>query len=319
MRVLTDKRRQRVAGGTDAKVLLADTDAALLDEATALLRANGLRVAALSRADAAGPLFQAFQPDVLVIGTHAPQMHGVEIGRRLCRMARGALPVIYIIDAPDPELRRYCLMRGSGVDVVSRPLRADELAQKVMAQARLRAAQQRAARRASTEVSSTQLMERATGLYNRAFVSAVLGHELRRGERHGDSCTLLLAELNNYPDFKRRFGREMADRLLVYTALVLRQSVRESDVVGRVGEAQFGFVLPRMRFEDVRQIRRRLQTRFSAARFQLGGQLFRPTVSLGAASFPEIVGGAQALMQVAEVELRRARAGNAERAVNLAG
>lgn len=317
---MTEKRK-KLQPGCDAKVLLADSDPVMLEEASRLLRTGGLRVATLSRPEAAGPLFKAFQPDVLVMATRAPQMTGVEIGRRLCRMAKGALPVIYIIDAPDPELRSYCLSRGSGVDAVSRPLKSDELVQKVIAHARLRENVQREARRAGAEESTAQIQDKATGVYNRAFVSAVLGHELRRGERHGDSCALLLTQLNNYADIKKRFGRDISERLLVYTSLVLRQSVRESDVVGRVGEAEFGLVLPRTRFEDIKAIRRRIQARFSAARFQLGGYVFRPSVALGAASFPEVVGGAQALFAVADVELKRSRtSSSSERGVTgLAG
>ncbi|MFL5320451.1 MAG: GGDEF domain-containing protein [Myxococcaceae bacterium] len=313
------EKRKKLPAGTDAKVLLADPDPVQLEEASKLLRAGGLRVAALSRPEAAGPLFKAFVPDVLVMATRAPQMHGVEIGRKLLRMAKGALPIIYIIDAPDPELRSYCLIRGYGVDAVSRPLRTDELAQRVIAQARLRESFQRESRRVGAYESSSQIQDKATGVYNRAFVSAVLSHELRRGERHGDGCALLLTELNNFPEIKRRFGREIAERLLVYSSLVLRQSVRESDVVGRVGEAQFGMVLPRTRHEDLRTIRRRIQTRFQAARFQLGGYVFRPSVSLGAASFPEVVGGAHALFALADVELKRSRAGHSDRVTGMTG
>src|SRR6476619_789835 len=102
------EKRKKLPVGVDAEVLLADPDPVQLEEASKLLRSGGLRVAALSRPEAAVPLFKASQPDVLVMATRAPQMNGVEIARRLCRMARGALPVVYIIDAPDPELRSYC-------------------------------------------------------------------------------------------------------------------------------------------------------------------------------------------------------------------
>lgn len=293
----------------EARVLLVDTNPDQLDATSQLLRDGGMRVAAVSRPDAAGALFKAFSPEVLVMATRAPQMEGVEIGRRLHKSVKGALPIIYIIDAPDPELRQYCLLRGAGVDAVSRPLHATELVAKVLAQAKLRMSLEREVKRAGAADSGQAVQDKATGIFNRATVSALLGHEIKRGQRHGDNVTLLLVGLNNHQAFKKRFGREMSERLLVYASLVVRESVRESDVVGRMGESTFGIVLPRTRSEDVQPVLKRLAARFAAARFQLGGQLLRPSVAMGAASFPEVVGGANGLLAAAELELARSRHG----------
>lgn len=316
MRVQSEKRKRLLA--TEARVLLVDSNPAMLDEASQLLREGGMRVAAVSRPDAAAALFKAFTPDVLVMATRAPQMDGAEMGRRLSRTVKGALPIIYIIDAPDPELRRYCLLRGNGVDAVSRPLHADDLVARVLAQARVKMSLERELKRANAEDTGAAVLDKATGLNSRAVVTTVLNHELKRGERHGDSVTLMLVSINNYQGFKKRFGREMAQRLLIYSSLVVRQSVRESDVVGRVGESTFGVVLPRTRAEDVQPVLHRLTQRFSGARFQLGGQLFRPSVAMGAASFPDVVGGAAGLFAAAELELTRARHGQ-ESVTGLAG
>ena len=315
MKVQADKRNKMVAG--EARVLLVDSNPAQLDETSQLLREGGFRVAAVSRPDAAAALFKAFAPDVVVVATRAPQMEGAEIGRQLHTLVKGALPVIYLIDAPDPELRSYCLLRGAGVDALSRPLHADELVHKVLAHAKLRRSLE--ARKADADDSGAGLTDKVTGIYHRAAVNALLSHELLRGARHGDSCSLLLVGINNYPLFKKRFGREMSERLLVYTSLVLRESVRESDVVGRMSEASFGLVLPRTRFEDVKPIIARIQGRFSAARFQLGGQFYRPSMALGASSFPEVVGGVSGLLAAAELELTRSRLGQTDGVAQLLG
>lgn len=314
MRVQTDKRKKLTA--SEARVLLVDSNPDQLDATSQVLRDGGMRVAAVSRPDAASALFKAFAPDVLVMATRAPQMEGVEIGRALHKSVKGALPIIYIIDAPDPELRRYCLLRGAGVDAVSRPLHADELVMKVLAQVKLRHALKRQAKKSHAVDFGQTVQDRCTGVFNRATTNAMLTHELKRGQRHGDNVTTLLVGLNNFQAFKKRFGREMADRLLVFTSLIIRESTRESDLVGRMGEATFGLVLPRTGSEAVQPVLKRLSSRFSAARFQLGGQLFRPSVSLGAASFPEVVGGAQALLTAAELELTRSRHGQDSLAVS---
>jgi diguanylate cyclase (GGDEF)-like protein len=307
LKVQAERRKKLKA--IEARVLLVDSNPEQLDATSQLLRDGGMRVAAVSRPDAAGALFKAFSPDVIVIATRAPQMDGVEMGRQLHKSVKGALPIIYIIDAPDPELRQYCLLRGSGVDALSRPLHADELVAKVLSQAKLRASLEREAKRAHAEGTGQDLQDKATGIFNRATLGALLTHEIKRGQRHGDNVALLLVGLNNHQAFKKRFGREMAERLLVYTSLVVRESVRESDAVGRLNEATFGIMLPKTRSEDVQPVLKRLTARFAAARFQLGGQLLRPSVAMGAASFPETVGGANGLLAAAELELTRSRHG----------
>ena len=64
-----------------------------------------------------------------------------------------------------------------------------------------------------------------------------------------------------------------------------------------------------MDFAAAQTVFSRIEARFAQARFRLEGQLVRPSVQLGAVSFPDVLGTPAQLLEAAQLEGRRGREG----------
>lgn len=300
-------RRKRVGkAGQPPTVLVVEPRAEDLERTRALLGEAGFRVVPLTRFDAAMPLFEVIRPDAVLLAAQPPDYAAVQVARRLRQLSRGTVPVLYYVDSNDLEAYRYCLEKGQCVDVVPRSASGAELALKLHAQLKLKAAVLRAA---AGEESGTALAlhDPVTGLYNKPFLLALIGQEVRRAERYGGSFSLVVAEAEGWNGFRKEYGRGMAERLLVYTAVVLGQTVREADAVARLADSQFAMLLPGTPAEGVPEVLARVSARFETARFQVEGKVVRTSLELGAVSFPDAVGTPTQLLGAALQELRRTR------------
>lgn len=83
-----------------------------------------------------------------------------------------------------------------------------------------------------------------TGLNNRYYLNQALKKEVKRSKRYGRSIGFLMIDVNGFKKINDRYGHQIGDRILQGVASLLRESVREIDVVVRFGGDEFLIMLP---------------------------------------------------------------------------
>ncbi len=83
------------------------------------------------------------------------------------------------------------------------------------------------------------LVDPLTGLYNRRGFLTFAGQQLRLAERTGSVVTMLFADLDGLKQINDTHGHAAGDRAIRDAAGVLRETFRESDVIGRLGGDEF--------------------------------------------------------------------------------
>jgi diguanylate cyclase (GGDEF)-like protein/PAS domain S-box-containing protein len=83
-----------------------------------------------------------------------------------------------------------------------------------------------------------------TGLYNRRRFEEELERHIAHGRRYGMDGALLLLDLDDFKAVNDGHGHRAGDRVLTAVAAVLRNRLRESDVVARFGGDEFAVLMP---------------------------------------------------------------------------
>lgn len=116
------------------------------------------------------------------------------------------------------------------------------------------------ARMAEQELAAVQLatMDELTMLSNRRGFEALSKHALGVCERLDKPASMLFFDLNLFKQINDRFGHAEGDRALTKFAQLLKETFRESDVLGRLGGDEFAVLLTNTSLEASDEILDRL-------------------------------------------------------------
>jgi diguanylate cyclase (GGDEF)-like protein len=152
-----------------------------------------------------------------------------------------------------------------------------------------------------------------TGLPDhKAFQSRFL-EELARARRHGLPLALVVVDLDHFAALNRRYGREVGDLVLAEAALVLKLSLRESDILARIEGDGFTLVLPETDAGSAIRAAERVRRSLEEHRFARVGHV---SASAGVASSPRDGMEGVELVECAERALAVAKKSGRRRAVS---
>jgi len=142
-----------------------------------------------------------------------------------------------------------------------------------------------------------------TGLVNRGTLIHWMNQTLKKAARTPTSGAYMLIDLDRFKHINDSLGHHVGDLLLQEVAGRLRQCVRESDVLSRVGGDEFVLVLSEVDHEDdvARAARRVLQSFHSP--FAIEGHKFPIEASIGIALFPKDAADGTALYKNADIAM----------------
>ncbi len=130
----------------------------------------------------------------------------------------------------------------------------------------------------------------AHALLEQVAVSDPLTQVLNRGgfldrlqrRQSGRAGWLLLVDADHFKSINDRFGHEVGDRALQAMVDVMRSTVRDGDLIGRLGGEEFGIFLHGVAEDVAMGIAERIRQRVQhAAVFDLAGNRVSMTVSIG--------------------------------------
>jgi diguanylate cyclase (GGDEF)-like protein len=136
------------------------------------------------------------------------------------------------------------------------------------------------------------LVDSLTGIANRR---AFLQDAAALAKRHmGDPkpAAVLLIDLDHFKSINDRFGHALGDRVLELFAEIARQTLRKTDLVGRLGGEEFAAVLYDASRDKALAVAERLRTSFAQAASDVDGRPVAATISIG------MVHGESAIMDV---------------------
>ncbi|MBV9259768.1 MAG: GGDEF domain-containing protein [Pseudolabrys sp.] len=125
------------------------------------------------------------------------------------------------------------------------------------------------------------LVDPLTGIANRrAFLQEAAAHAKRHMGNPRPSSVLLI-DLDHFKSINDRYGHAVGDQVLEVFAETARQTVRASDLIGRLGGEEFAAVLTDMPQDKAFAVAERLRADFAQAAATVDGRPVGATVSVG--------------------------------------
>jgi diguanylate cyclase (GGDEF)-like protein len=120
-----------------------------------------------------------------------------------------------------------------------------------------------------------------TGLFNRNTFVELSNNELKRAKRQGSSTTILLLDLDHFKRINDTWGHPAGDAVLRHVAQTMVNSVRSTDLVGRLGGEEFIVLLPHTSAETGRKIAEKIRQRLEVSELRWEGTRISVTASIG--------------------------------------
>ena len=153
------------------------------------------------------------------------------------------------------------------------------------------------------EVSHTDAL---TFLPNRRQVINSLQKEVHRAERYQTSLSISMLDIDHFKGINDSYGHAVGDQVLLQLANMLREGIRESDMVGRYGGEEFLILLPNTKLKKAAELAVRLCQYVKGTDIDVGNKT-NLTVSVGVAEYKHGEETWQKLLSRADMALYEAK------------
>jgi diguanylate cyclase (GGDEF)-like protein/PAS domain S-box-containing protein len=143
-----------------------------------------------------------------------------------------------------------------------------------------------------------------TGLRNRRLFLHDLHLQVARSRRYGEVSGLMVIDLDGLGEINSEHGREASDEALRAVARALLRRLRQTDLVARVGAAEFAVLLPHIDAEGAGVVAEGLQRVIPACGVDVGDVVLHPGTRIGFTLIDERTVDAQAALSAAAASMR---------------
>lgn len=121
-----------------------------------------------------------------------------------------------------------------------------------------------------------------TGLYNHKFIMGRLEEEYDRALRYNHGLSVAMIDIDYFKKVNDGFGHPIGDEILIEVSEILKNNVRQSDIVGRYGGEEFLIIFPECDHDEVLHAVEHIRCKIEDYRFPYVEKL---TISGGICNF----------------------------------
>jgi len=289
-------RKTMDIGRASQSILVVDDEPQVCEVLSDVLLSKGHEV------DTAGDGFEALKEmanrryAIVITDIDMPRMDGMKLIEKI--MTDHAGIDVIAITGHTVRYRYTDVVSAGAADFITKPFTLNELEAKLNRIIRERALREQLERLA--------VRDPLTGLFNRRSFEENARREAMRAIRYQHPLYLFFLDIDHFKEFNDLNGHPSGDALLIETAALLQQSIREDiDSAYRFGGDEFVLLLPHLPEDRVLTVANRIRERYTA----LG---LEPTsLSIGVARFREKSGrpdeDVQDMIQRSDAALYRAK------------
>ena len=157
--------------------------------------------------------------------------------------------------------------------------------------------------------------DQLTGLLNRRAFQMQLNYQFSLYKRYQRPFSILMLDIDYFKSINDTYGHSAGDRAIVHTAKLLKQQIRQTDLVARFGGEEFIILLPDQSLDDAHKIASKICSALHQSTWQLEADPL--TISIGCAEASQ-ANTADKLLKLADDALYEAKANGRNQAVKAA-
>lgn len=277
------------------RVLIVEDDPDLASFAARALQQAGMAASIVSDPMQVMDPLDDFEPDVILMDLYMPGCTGPELAAVLRQQERWVGTPIVFLSTEEGLEQQIAAINAGGDEFLTKPIAPTHLAAALAARARR-----------GRLLGSLISYDGLTGLLNHGNLKIRLESELSLAVRERWSVAYAMIDLDRFKTINDEHGHATGDRLLRNLAMLLKQRLRRSDVVGRYGGDEFAVILPHTDGATACRVLEEIRDSFSRLPHSAGNRELTTTLSCGVAVFPAYA-TAEALAEAADAALYEAK------------
>jgi two-component system, cell cycle response regulator len=279
-------------GARPARILVVDDHPDNVEIINVRLSSRGYSIETASNGEEALQKVRESPPDLILLDVMMPLMDGYEVSRRIKNDPDLPFIPIILVTARDSTQDKVEGLDAGADDYLTKPVNFAELEARVRSMLRIKRLQDeldlknRELELANRRLRKLSITDGLTELFNHRHIHELLHEEFERTKRSGEPMAVAMMDLDRFKQVNDTYGHPTGDVILYETAEILRQTVREIDMVGRYGGEEFVAILPGADEDDANRFAERVRRAVANHVFRDEANEVRMTLSGGVASFP---------------------------------
>jgi len=244
--------------------------------------------------------------DVILLDYRLPDMDGLAVLRQLRSGNFAEVAVVMLSSIEDDAVAEQCFEAGAQDFMLKDEVNGRRLIRAVR-QAKQRYEIERALQNSHDQLRILAERDPLTGLSNRRGFDLALKAAIAHAKRNHESIALVLIDLDDFKTVNDTLGHEAGDKLLVELSVRLREMVRDSDFICRLGGDEFLILATSVQKEEQIAL---LVERLNAALhhpLRINGTDILITASIGVSLLGQRANNADELFKCADIAMYRAK------------
>ncbi|MCW9024675.1 MAG: sensor domain-containing diguanylate cyclase [Gammaproteobacteria bacterium] len=133
------------------------------------------------------------------------------------------------------------------------------------------------------------VIDELTKLHNRRFFFPEATTSVARSIRYKKPISVLMLDVDLFKTINDRFGHNLGDKVLKVIADVLKDKIREVDILARFGGEEFVFALPETDEQGAHILAERIRGKISSLQWDAGDKKVSVTVTIGIAALSHCI------------------------------
>jgi len=215
------------------RILIVDDDEVVAEYHSVLLEQHGMRSCIVNNPLQVLESLSKFTFDLILLDLNMPGCDGHNLAKVIRQFpAYFSIPIVFLSSETKLDVQLQAMGTG-GDDFLTKPVEPKYFISSV----RIRAERMRMLR---------SFMERdgLSGLYTHSAMKGHIEQEFLRSVRNNSPLTLAVLDLDHFKTVNDTYGHVTGDMVIIVLSRLMKQRLRRTDIIGRMGGEEFAILLP---------------------------------------------------------------------------